>query len=213
MRFILKLSYACAKKLAIVLNENHNKRAIYYYGFYMVFSTLLEGIILISVSLLLGILVPTILITCVFGFLRMFAGGFHFDTLGRCLFISMGLFIVFALISQYTYKYWNITSVAIFLFMVFAFSLVSAIKYAPKDTPTKPITDPVEIAKFKRLSIVYLGIWLIVCSILTVLAQYMYAIAMGFGVLLEIFSITPIGHLFFNKIKGGLNNKSKLRLS
>ncbi|MHB8065034.1 MAG: accessory gene regulator ArgB-like protein [Ruminiclostridium sp.] len=211
MRFVLKWSYACAKQLAAVLNENHNRKAVYYYGFYIVFGSLVKGIILISISLLLGILIPALLIVAVFGSLRMLAGGFHFDTFGRCLFISLGLFLAVALISQYTYQYWNSISVVIFLILVFAISLYVLKKYAPRDTPTKPITDPLEIMKFKKLSIVYMCIWLIVCSILIVLNLNMYVIAMSFGVLLEIFSVTPVGHVFFNKIKTGLNNKSNIR--
>ena len=123
----------------------------------------------------------------------------------------MGLFLASALISQYTYQYWNIISVAIFLILVFAISLYVLIKYAPKDTPTKPITDPVEIMRFKKLSILYLSIWMIVCSTLTIFNLNMYVIAMSFGVLLEVFSVTPMGHVFFNKIKAGLNNNLKSR--
>jgi len=212
MRFVLKWSYGCAKKLAAVLNENHNRKAVYYYGFYIVFASLVKGTILISVALLLGILIPALLIVAVFGSLRMLAGGFHFDTLGRCLYISLGLFLTAALISQYTYQYWNTLSVTIFFILVFATSLYVLIKYAPKDTPTKPITDPVEIMKFKKLSIIYLCIWLVACIILTVLNLNLYVIAMSFGVLLEIFSVSPVGHAFFNKIKAGLNNNLNSRV-
>lgn len=210
MRFVQKWSYSCAKQLAAVLNENHNRKAVYYYGFYIVFASLVKGIILISISLLLGMLIPALLIVFVFGSLRMLAGGYHFDTYGRCLFISLGLFVAAALITQYTFQYWNIVFVIIFLTLVFAISLYVLIKYAPKDTPTKPITDPVEIKKFKKLAIVYLGIWFIVCSVLTLLNLKMYALALSFGVLLEIFSVSPVGHSFFNLIKTGLDNKSKI---
>lgn len=206
MRFVQKWSYACAKHLAYVLNENHNKRSVYYYGFYVLFGTLVKGIILISVSLLLGIFIPALVTVIVLASLRLFAGGYHFDTYGKCLFVSMALTIMTALISQYTHIYWSMAAVAIFLFIVFAFSLHMLIKYAPKDTPTKPITDPAAIMKFKRLSIVYLGILLVLCCILLFFSLKMYVIAICFGVLLEVFSITPAGHGFFNFIKSGLNN-------
>ncbi len=212
MRFVLKCAYACAKQLAAALNENHNKKAVYYYGFYIVFGSLVKAIILISVSLLLGILIPALVIVAVFGSFRMLAGGFHFDTFGRCLFVSLGLFISGALISQYTYQYWNTISVVILIILVFVISLYVLIKYAPKDTPTKPITDPVEIKKFKKLSIIYLCIWLGFCSFLTIQNLNLYVIAMSFAVLFEIFSVTPAGHVFFNKIINKLNSKSKVRI-
>jgi len=205
MRFVLKLAYTCAKQLAISLNENHNKRAVYYYGFYILFGSLIKGIILISLSLILGILKPALLIVAVFGSLRMLAGGFHFDTFGRCLFISLGLIISAAVLANYTYKYWSILFVVIFLIITSITSLYVLIKYAPKDTPAKPLTDPVEILKLKKLSVIYLFLLLALCSILTVYDLKLYVLAIDFGILIEIFSVSPAGNSFFCKIKTALN--------
>lgn len=211
MRFVQKWSYSCAKHVANVLKENHNKRAVYYYGFYIIFGTLVKGTILISLSLLLGVLIPALLTVLALGSLRMFAGGFHFDTYGKCLLVSLIFVLSTALISQYTYIYWNIVSIAVFLSFIFVYGLLMIIKYAPKDTPTKPITEPSAIRKYKRLSIVYLGILLILCSVLTLLNLKLYVIAIGFGILLEIFTITPSGHSFFNSIKNGLTRRKSIR--
>ncbi len=208
MRFVLKLSYACARHLASALNEKHNKKAVYYYGFFIVFATLIEAGILILTSLLFGTLIPSLIIVAIFGTLRLFAGGYHFDTLGRCLFISLGFILAVALASQYTYQYWSTISVIIFLMTTFTVGLIIFIKYAPKDTPTKPITDPAKSKKLKKLSVLYLCILLLICSILTILSLKLYVIATCFGVLLEIFSVSPVGHAFFDKIKNGLNNAS-----
>lgn len=211
MRFVQKWSYSCARHLAAVLKENHNKRAVYYYGFYIIIGSLVKGTILISLSLLLGVIIPALLTVLVLGSLRMFAGGFHFDTYGKCLFVSLVLVLSAALISKYTYSYWNIASIAVFLFFIFTFSLFMLIKYAPKDTPTKPITEPAAIRKYKRLSIAYLGILLILCCVLVLFNLKMYVIAIGFGILLEIFTITPAGHSFFSSIKNGLNKRVSVR--
>jgi accessory gene regulator B len=212
VKFVLKISFACANRVADVLNENHHRRAIYYYGFYVIFASLAKAVLLVSISLLLGILKPAVLIALIFGSLRSLSGGYHFDTFGRCLFTSLGLFTVSALISQYTFQYWNTVLVLVFLLLIFEFSLYSVIKFAPKDTPNKPITDPAEIMKFKKLSVIYLVVWLTASVILTIYNNNIYAISMGFGVLLEIFTITPQGNAFFNKIKGELNTKSRTNI-
>ncbi len=211
MRFVQKWSYSCARHVADVLKENHNKRAVYYYGFYIIIGSLVKGTILISLSLLLGVLIPALLTVLVLGSLRMFAGGFHFDTYGKCLLVSLIFVLSTALISQYTYSYWNMVSIAVFLLLIFAFSLFMLIKYAPKDTPTKPITEPAAIRKYKRLSIAYLGILLILCCVLTLFNLKLYALSIGFGILLEIFTITPAGHSFFSTIKNGLNRRTSVR--
>ena len=207
MRFVQKWSYSCARHLALALNENHNKKSIYYYGFYIVLSTLVKGVILVSTSLLLGTLAPSLLILLAFGSLRLVAGGYHFDTYGKCLLVSLALILLGACISRYTYTYWSTPVIVMLLLAVFAFSLSMLIRYAPKDTPTKPITDPAAIMMYKRLSIIYLGILLVLCCILTVFKLHMHIIAICTGILLEVFSITPTGHKFFNKIKVSLSKR------
>lgn len=209
MKFVLKWSYACAKSLANALNENHNRRAVYYYGFYILFGSVVKASILLSVSFLLGVIIPTIIISLVFGSLRAFAGGYHFDTYGRCLFISLGLFLTTGVISQYTYNYWNALALSILLVVSFAATLPAIIKFAPRDTPTKPITDPAAIKNYKKLSIIYLAAWFTVSGTLIFLHLNLVVLASVFGILLEVFSITPQGHTFFNLIKSRLNVKVK----
>ncbi len=209
MRFIQRWSYGCANHLATVMNENHNKRSIYYYGFFIIFGALVKGIIMISIAAILGILVPMLVIVFTFSSLRMIAGGYHMDTFGKCLFVSMTLFVIAALIANYTYQYWTILHIISLIILTFITGLYILIKYAPKDTPNKPITDPIQIQKYKKLSIIYLFIWLMINILLAALSLNMYVIALSFGVLLELFAVSPTGHKFFDIIKNGLNYKIK----
>jgi accessory gene regulator B len=159
MRFIQKWSYGCAKKLALILNENHQKKSVYYYGFQIVIGAIVKGIMLVGISLVLGVLLPTLIITVTFASLRMLAGGYHMDTYGKCIFVSLGLFIVSSLVANYTYANWQGVHIILLILVTFILGLYVLIRYAPKDTPNKPITSPDEIRKFKRLSIMYLFVW------------------------------------------------------
>lgn len=207
MRFVRKWSYACAAHVASVRNENHEKRAVYYYGFYVIIGALVKGIIMLSLALLLGVLFPTIVIILAFGSLRMFAGGHHMDTYEKCLFVSSVLYLTAALIAKYTYIYWNNTSIIILISLTFIFGLYALIKYAPKDNPNKRITEPDKIKMYKRLSLIYLFIWLILTSILANFNLYLYVISMCFAVIQELFLITPTGYNLFEKIKIALDVK------
>lgn len=207
MRFVQKWSYACAKRLAAATKENHQKRAVYYYGFYIIIGAAVKGFILISAASLLGILAPTLLIALAFASLRAFAGGYHMDTYGKCLFVSMGLFIGAASIAQYTYPYWSPAYMAVLIGLTFILGLYALVRYAPKDTPNKPITDPQEIKRYKKLSIAYLFVWLALTIGLTVFGLKRYMLSLCFGVLLELFTVTPAGHRFFGAVKNGLHKK------
>lgn len=211
MRFVSKWSYACACRLTRAMNENHQKRSVYYFGFQIVIGAIVKGIILISVAFLLGILLPTLLITAAFASLRKIAGGYHMDTYGKCLFVSLVLFVAAALIAQHTYDYWGLMYLTALITVTFFAGLYVLIRYAPKDTPNKPITDPKEIRKFKRLSIVYLFILTIVTIVLAVYGHRLLVLSLCFGVLLELFLISPTGHKFFDIIKYKLDTKKKTK--
>lgn len=209
MKFIRKWSYACASGLATAREENRQKRLIYYYSLQVIIGAIFKGIVTILLALLLGIFVPMMFIILVFVSLRMLAGGYHMDTYVKCLVVSISLFVAAALISQYTYTHWSLMCVFAFIAMTFIFGLYVLVRYAPRDTPNKPITDPKEIRKFKTLSILHLFVWLVVTVFLTYFKLKLYVISLCFGVLLELFVITPTGHKFFDWIKHGLNRKTR----
>ncbi|AEY67214.1 accessory gene regulator B family protein [Clostridium sp. BNL1100] len=204
MRFINKWSYSCAKGLASVLEESHQKKAEYYFGFQVAIGSIVKTTLLVAVSTILGVLIPTLIVSISFALLRKVAGGYHMDTYGKCLLVSIGFFVAAALIAKHTYLYWSITWLVILITLTFTIGLYILKKYAPKDTPNRLITDPEEKNRFKKLSIVYICVWLIVVTVLTVLGMKMYTLVLCFGVLQEIFAITPTGHKFFDIIKYGL---------
>ncbi len=208
MRFINKWSYSCAKGLSQRLNEDHQKKAVYYYGFQIAIGSIVKIVTLVVVSLILGVLIPALTISVSFALLRKVAGGFHMRTYGKCLFVTISLFASAALISRYTNQYWSIEGLGIFIALTFITAIFALIKYAPKDTPNRLITDPKEKRKFKTLSIIYMFAWLILVLVLTMQEMNMYTLSLCFSVLLEIFGITPIGNRIFEKIEYGLTPKT-----
>ncbi len=220
MRFIHKWSYVCANYLMIQMKENHEKRRVYYFGFQVIIGSLVKGILLVALALLFRTLVPTLIIMLIFATLRVLAGGYHMETYGRCIVTSLALFLISGIIAQYTYESWPYILVYSMIIVSFIITLLAAAKYAPKDTPNKPITEPEEIKKFKRLSAVYVIIWFIVFTVLVTMGlngitifkpeyEKLLALSACFGLLLEIFTVTPFGYNFFKKISGELDKVKK----
>lgn len=210
MRFIHTWSYICADLLMKQLKENHEKRRVYYYGFQIVIGAVVKGVLLIASSLILGSFIPTLFLVLIFGSLRMIAGGYHMDSYGKCILTSLGMFVILGTISQYTYRYWNLTVIAILIVITFIVGLLVIKKWAPSDTPNRPITKPEEIKKFRLLSFACCIIWMAAASTAIFLriqsiipVKYNALIIAGiFGFLLEIFTITPLGYKFFDLISG-----------
>jgi accessory gene regulator B len=143
----------------------------------------------------------------------MQAGGYHMDTFGKCIATSLALFIVFGAIAQYTYKLWKIEYILVFLIISVGYSVVASAFWAPSDNPNRPITKIAEIRKFKILTFVHIFIVssLIILIIFLKTNKYqMYAISAIFGLIIEIFTITPLGHAFFDKISGNLKVKKRI---
>lgn len=211
VRFIEALSYSGANYLMKQKGENHEKRRVYFYGLQVIIGAIVKVIILFVLALVTDTLLTTFLMTLIFASLRSIAGGYHMDTFGKCLGVSISMFMVFSIIARYTYQYWNDYQILIFGVITVFFSLFSIYKWAPSDNPNRPITQPSEIKKFKRLSIIYLAICTIICFILIYTKLYMIFLSIAFGLILEIFSITPVGHTFFDFVKNSLKKRKKKR--
>lgn len=205
MRFIEALSYSGADFLMKQKGENHEKRRIYYYGFQIVIGAIVKLLILFILALITDTIVPAFLMSIAFASLRMLAGGYHMDTYGRCLALSISMFIGFSIVARYTYSIFNAYQIVIFAVLTIVFSGFSLYKWAPSDNPNRPITELSEINKFKRLSILYMIIWTLAATVLIYYKLYMIFLAIAFAVLLEVFSITPFGHKFFDGIKNVLD--------
>lgn len=206
MRFIKRLSYNAADSLTRQINENHEKRRLYYYGFQVVFGGITKLILLALLALVTGTVKPTVFIVLMFAGIRVFAGGYHMDTYGKCIVVSLILFSMSAVISQYTYNYWNIEALIVFVLFSFAITLYSLYKWAPAENPNRPITNPEEIRKFRVLSMVYIVIWAIIVSMLIYFKLKLYVLASCFPVLLESWAISPLGYRFFNFLDNRLSN-------
>lgn len=197
MKFISKWSYACAKGLAEVLNEDHSKRFEYYFACQLIIGEIVKTTILFTISFILGIFLPTLLISISFVSLRMIAGGYHMDTQGKCLLVTLGLFIPSALILKYTYQNMNSLGINVFVSIICITGTYILGRYAPKDTPNKPITDSIKKRKLKLSSFVILFLWILISYILSILEFRLAAICLSSGVLLELFVVSQIGHKIF----------------
>jgi len=210
MRFIKKWSYGCAFSLARQLNENHEKRGVYYYAFQIIIGSAVKAAAMALISLLLGIFKETVAVMAFFISLRVIAGGFHMDTYGKCFAASTAIFLLSGALVKYVGPYLGTVQIAILAAAVFFLGLGAVIKWAPADTPNKPITKLEQIKRLKKMSAGYFLVWLAAIAALLAFDFRMYALAGCVGVLLSIFIISPAGYRFFGAI-GEAGNMRKRR--
>ena len=213
MRFINVISYRLAHSLTAELDHTHEKKRVYYYGFQVVIGGLVKGILLVLLTLLLGIFHSTFSVLFFFAALRIFAGGYHMDNYTKCMITSFAIFILLGLVVEYTYIYWNITALTVLSVPAFAAALISSIKWAPADTPYKPITNPKKIKNLKVLSIIVVFAWLVADIVLMFNKLNFYVLAGCLGMLMAAFIISPAGYRFFDFISGKRQKSDKATVS
>jgi len=167
---------------------------LYSYGIMVFVGLLFKGPLLIIISIVFGIVIPIIFLATTFSSLRVIAGGYHMQTYLRCWIVSFITFIGSALIIKYTLQYWSIQNIfSLFIFCILM-TLYIILKYVPRDTPNKPITEPSQKSKFRKWSLLYLISWTMIMTIFLLFNLKLIIIASCFGLLLELFSISNVGY-------------------
>ena len=200
MRFINAISYSLAHSLTTELKHSHEKKRVYYYAFQVIIGSLVKGILLILLTLLLGTFKSTFTVLFFFAALRLVAGGYHMNSYTRCMITSFSIFILFGMAVEYTSEMWSITALIILSLATFAAAMLSTVKYAPADTPFKPITRPDKIKNLKIISIIVVLIWMTANILLLIGSQKFYVLAGCLGILMAAFIISPAGYRFFGFI-------------
>jgi len=167
-------------------------------GITLAYSEILKYVIVLFIAkyLCLGISLPVFFIMNIFTILRTSAGGVHLSTFNKCFgamiicFLSLG---------------WIATQIHInylYLIIGYTISVYLAYKYAPQEREDKSDKDCDNGNIKKHRSILFVT----VCCFLSVVllnSHQIISASVFFGVLLEIFTITPIGSRFFKWIDGG----------
>jgi len=199
---IFSVSNYFAKGLANKITNNkydsvEDQIDVLTYGIMFYVGIAVKGLLLVSISLLLGVVESVIVLALTFSSFRSIGGGIHLKNFATCIIASLFLFMGSAFVAQHTYQHWSQTNILSLLI----FSIISAvyiiIRYVPRDTPNNPITLPFEINKFKRWSSFYLTTWTMLMTIFLLLNIKIIVIASCFGLLLELLSISTLGQKMY----------------
>ena len=159
-----------------------------------------KGLSLILLSLILGVFWQVIVVVLTFMSLRSIAGGAHFSSYNKCAIFSLIQFIGIALIAKYTLQYLSIQNIYSLLFLCILTGLYIIYRYIPRDTPNKPITNILQRSKFRRWSLYHILIWASIMTIFIFLNLKIIVIASCFGLLLELFSCSNVGHFVYKQL-------------
>ena len=150
-----------------------NDISIYAYGFEMLFSEIINTLIIIFIAVVTNHFLEAIIYMTVFTFMRESAGGYHAKTHRNCILIFTSVFIGFVLLLEILpYNLYNlIISIGL------TTSLLLIWKYAPIDDPNKPFTSN-EKEKFRIRSLVLNFCFTIICILSLIFHFYIKLIGL-----------------------------------
>ncbi len=135
-----------------------------------IFYNLLTAFLILWTSYLLGSFRQTLLLFCVFGLLRVIAGGFHFDHMLKCILTSTFLMVGGGKAAQM----WQI-NLTVCLMICFFTNLLFFI-HIPRGTANNPYSEAYSQLQKKRLRI--LSVLLTLCAIYFVRVRAILLFAM-----------------------------------
>lgn len=194
-----------AAYIARELELDHIKKGRMAYGAELLLGELLKLVCLISLSMLLGIFPEVFTMSVAAACLRLASGGEHCSEYYRCLIGGTACFLLLGWLMRELNPLLN-TSVLLTA-VILGFLLAEALlwQYAPGDTENKRITDQQQRAKFKKLSMLIVFVYLILMlAALSIASLHFLALPILAGMLEQTFTVTPWGYRFIHFIDSAL---------
>ena len=201
-------------KVVTELNYNNDQRAVIQYGIFAMIQTAIAIFTSVLFGILLGVLVPSLIISFAAVILRKYSGGAHAQTPEGCVIIGTIVSVGGAL--GISCVPWNMKYIILLGIILFGIAYYIIWKLAPVDSAAKPIRKEEKKKMLKKRSIFILMIYYIM--ILVSLLFYannsyksllLYIASIYVGVGWQVFTLTHTGHLVMKKIDLFLNKIMK----
>lgn len=205
MSSIQRICENISDKIAKELNFEANQRAVINYGLFAMIQTSIAIGTEIIFGALLGVLIPTLIISLVAVFLRKYSGGAHAQTPEGCIVIGDIVSVGGAL--GISWIPWNVIGIIVLGVIIFILAYYFVWRLAPVDSASKPIRRVEKKQLLKKRSIFILSIYLIatIVSLLLYLNNtdeklliYIASVYVGIG--WQTFTLTATGHLGMKKM-------------
>jgi len=194
---INSISKAVSQKIASELSLPKERQEVLQYGMILLLSQLMTFILLAAEAYVLNMVKEFLILAACGAVLRRYSGGAHCSSPLRCSLLSLITIPLLVLVARFicTLNSWINISIVVIVNMI---SMGIIYKYAPKDSPAKPIKN---IEKIKRLKLRSLFISSVVTVGSLVLLFFSYghvSILMTLGTINQAISLTKPGSKYIH---------------
>ena len=207
-----EIAVKCAAYLAHELELDRIKENRMAFGMELFLGEIIKLTLTITISYILGILPEVLTITFTAGILRLASGGEHCSAYYRCLLGGTFCFILLGALAHLLNPLISNTALLLIVCISFLIGCILLLKYAPGDTANKPINSSEQRALFKKRSLQIMGIYLIIIlAMMMGSAVKILVLPMVFGIIEQIFTVTPWGYHYIHWVDRVLGNKAEVQ--
>ena len=210
---IENISKLIAEKVSSELNYDNERKEIIQYGTYALIQTLISIISVLILGLVFNIALEALIFLFTASILRKYSGGAHSESSNVCtlLGIIISICIGFLIKSSFFTKM-NVELVVFIGIFIFVFAYFIVFKFAPVDTPNKPIKTEKKKRRMKKGSLKILTIYLLI-ELLSIILYYNSGWSLAkhvmlsiiFGVAWQCMTLTYIGNILLRTIDSFTN--------
>lgn len=207
----MKIHDSFARKLSDELNLDKEQYEIISYGIFALVQIIISIAAVAFFGFLFGVIVQALVVSFSTSILRQFSGGVHAGKPTVCLIIGTAISVLVAVIIKISSVYMMFAHFVFIMFISYSICFYIIYKYAPVDSPAKPITKAAKRKKLKKISFFIVTSYFIISIIF--IASYLYTHNMTYliymldicgGMLFQVFSLTIIGHRILSLFDSGI---------
>lgn len=169
---------------------------LYEYGIYSFLFTMCPLGLVLIISIFLGMVEEGVLLIIPFILIRKFCGGFHFQSSVLCGIVSTAVLTVFLLGIRLV----MVTAGYLWWVLALLFAATQLVIFSPIDSEGRRLTAN-EKKVFKKISIFFSALTLLVCAALGSMQHVMAAVSIGSGLILS--AVLQFPCLFFKRYPNG----------
>lgn len=203
------LSRKIAFKIANELNLDNDNKEVIAYGIFAAIQMIYNIVFVILIGAMFNVVIESLIVSFTIAILRKSSGGVHASSPERCLVIGSIVCIIISLIAKIDI---SINEIIIIGIGIFLWSYYIAWKFAPVDSPAKPIKSEKKRNRLRNGSVINLAVYMIIVSMGLVIYKFtnintilVYIVCIYGGVIWQMLSLTNIGHIIVKVIDYFLN--------
>lgn len=192
-------------KMALSLGYDAEKEAVVAYGMIAIVQVLITLLLVIVFGLLVGAVVEALIICLSVSLLRRYSGGAHAYSADFCTVLTIVYCTLASLLAHRVAAAYQPLAMLAAVLAVYGGGFAILLRYAPVDSPNKPIRSEAKIRRMRRDSLIVTACYLaaqLLFYFLSPSAQVFrsYGISLLLGVSWQVFTLTPLGAILLQKL-------------